>query len=158
MWRIVDHIIGQRFRIRLGHGLTRLGYGSIVLINNFKSQQRKKEEGERRWEAVEFRWFQTSSRREKGEEGKMRIGMRGLDAWEGGREYGSGQGQGVVGVAGGSGLVGSRGKWGCQKKGGGGGGGGGGWRRGEQGGVGVPEKGGSFQTCVWIINIFNVYI
>ena len=74
-WRIVDHIVGQPLRIRLGHGLTRLGHGSIVLINDFNSQQRKKEERERRWKAMEFRCFQDSGRREKGEERKMRIGM-----------------------------------------------------------------------------------
>ena len=67
-WRIVDHIVGQRLRIRLRHGLN-------FLINDFNSQQRKKEERERRWKAMEFRCFQASSRREKGEERKIRIGM-----------------------------------------------------------------------------------
>ena len=46
-WRIVDHIVGQRFRTRLGHDL-------IILINNFNLQQRKKEDGERKWEAVDL--------------------------------------------------------------------------------------------------------
>ena len=52
-WRIVNHIVGQRFRTRLGHVL-------IVLINDFNSQQRKKEDGEKRWEAdgVLSDWFQ----------------------------------------------------------------------------------------------------
>ena len=56
-WRIVDHIVGQRLRIWLVHG-------SVVLISDSNRQCRKWEE-ERRWEAVETRWFQ-----QKGGKGK----------------------------------------------------------------------------------------
>ena len=88
---------------------------------------------------MEFRYFQASSRREKGEEGKMRIEM-GVGVKRGGWVLGEegesrGVGKGVVGESeggwvgapGGGGRGGSRGKWGCQKRGG----------RGEQGLDGV---------------------
>ena len=54
-WRIVDHIVGQQLRIWLGHGLDT---AQNFLINDFNSLQRKKEERERRWKAMEFRCFQ----------------------------------------------------------------------------------------------------
>ena len=49
-WRIVDHIVGQRLRIRLVQD-------SVVLTSD-SNRQRRKGEGERRWEAVESSWFQ----------------------------------------------------------------------------------------------------
>ena len=93
-----------------GHGSdtarTRLGHGSIVLINDFNSQQRKKEDGEKRWEAVDLVPGFSRRRREKEEEGKMRIGMGvkvkegvgclGSGEWAEGRGGGGGGGGGFV--------------------------------------------------------------
>ena len=47
-WRIVDQTVGHMIQTRLGHGEDTVGHG--VLISDFNMQQRKKEEGERRWE------------------------------------------------------------------------------------------------------------
>ena len=69
-WRIVDHIIGQR-----------LVHGSVVLISD-SNRQCRKGEGERRWEAVESRWFQ--QKRERGEDenrGWVLESKGGLGAW-----------------------------------------------------------------------------
>ena len=65
-------------------------HGSIVLINDFNSQQRKKEDGEKRWEAVDLVPGFSRRRREKEEEGKMRIGM-GVKVKEGVGCLGSGE-------------------------------------------------------------------
>ena len=62
---------------------------------------------------MEFRWFQASSRREKGEEGKMRIGM-GVGAKEGVGCLGRGERVGEwAGGRGGGGARGSKGWMGC---------------------------------------------
>ena len=57
--------------------------------------EKRKGKGDGRWKAVEFRWFQAScKKREKGEEGKMRIGM---DSQRGGWVLGEGERVGGVG-------------------------------------------------------------
>ena len=53
---------------RLGHGGDTEGRDSIVLISDFNPQQRRKEEGERRWEAEGGEFPLVPSFQQKGEE------------------------------------------------------------------------------------------
>ena len=45
------------------------------MISIRSSVEKRKGKGDERRKAVEFRWLQASCKREKREEGKMRIGM-----------------------------------------------------------------------------------
>ena len=138
-WRIVDHIVGQRFWTRHGYGSNTVRTRLVDLVPGFnrkKKEEGRREKGEGR-QLVDLvpgfnRKKKEEGRREKGEEGKMSWvlgegGVRRGGGW--GRQGGNTRRQGE-----------NTRKWGVKKE-----GGGRGWRAKQVGWSAVN-------------NIFNIYI
>ena len=135
-WRIIDHIVGQRFWTRHGYGSNTVRTRLVDLVPGFN--RKKKEEGRReKGEGRRATARGSGSRLQQKEEGRREKGEGGrgedeLGAWGGGSQKG-----GWVGEAGGE-----HEEVGSQKRG-----------RGE--GAGVPNKLDGVLLIIFLIYIFN---